>query len=196
MTDVRVQWKLPDGRYKQILARQAVWTNDTWRFIDVVTWNHMGAIPFPEENEFLAMTHFTETPEEIKSEIKVNDLTGIQAAKRPQLSLKEILDYRRVNPEMTPEKLALLKTQFYGRIAEPWTCLVVALIAIPFGSASGRRNLFAGVASGIFIAFSFFILQRFGLALGTSGALWPWLAAWLPNLAFGGIGIWLTGKLQ
>ena len=55
---------------------------------------------------------------------------------------------------------------------------MVVLIAMPFGAASGRRNIFVGVVSSILICFVFFVLQQLGLALGTGGRLAPWLAAW------------------
>jgi lipopolysaccharide export system permease protein len=70
------------------------------------------------------------------------------------------------------------------------------LIALPFGAASGRRNIFVGVASSIFICFAYFVLQQFGLALGTGGYLPSWLAAWFPNLAFGSAGLWLTASVR
>ena len=35
-----------------------------------------------------------------------------------------------------------LFTKFHGRLAAPWTCLVVVLIAIPFGAATGRQESF------------------------------------------------------
>jgi lipopolysaccharide export system permease protein len=72
----------------------------------------------------------------------------------------------------------------------------VVLIAIPFGAASGRRNLFFGVAGSIFICFTFFVLQQVGLALGLGGRLPPWLAAWLPNLIFGAAGLWMTARVR
>jgi lipopolysaccharide export system permease protein len=74
--------------------------------------------------------------------------------------------------------------------------LVVVLIAIPFGAASGRRNVFVGVASSILICFVYFVLQQVGLALGTGGWLPPWLAGWCPNLAFGITGLWLTSIVR
>ena len=78
----------------------------------------------------------------------------------------------------------------------PVTCLVVALIAIPFGAAPGRRNLFYGVAGSIFICLTYFVLQRVSLAFGSSGE-WPaWLAAWLPNLFFGFSGIALMMRIR
>ncbi|MCB1126032.1 MAG: LptF/LptG family permease [Verrucomicrobiae bacterium] len=56
--------------------------------------------------------------------------------------------------------------------------------------------MFVGVASSIFIAFVYFVLNRFALALGTGGYLPALLAAWLPNLAFAGTGIWLTRRVR
>jgi lipopolysaccharide export system permease protein len=89
-----------------------------------------------------------------------------------------------------------LYTKLHGRLAAPWTCLVVVLIALPFGAASGRRNIFVGVASSIFICFTFFVLLQLGLALGTGGYLPAWLAAWFPNLIFGIAGLWLTARVR
>jgi lipopolysaccharide export LptBFGC system permease protein LptF len=66
------------------------------------------------------------------------------------------------------------------------------LIAIPFGASSGRRNVFAGVASSIVICFCYFVLLRVGLALGTGGYLPAWLAGWGPNLLFAAGGVWLS----
>jgi lipopolysaccharide export system permease protein len=73
---------------------------------------------------------------------------------------------------------------------------VVVLIAIPFGAAGGRRNVFVGVASSVVICFSYFVLQQLGLALGTSGRVVPWLAAWFPNLSFGLAGVLMTARVR
>jgi lipopolysaccharide export system permease protein len=56
--------------------------------------------------------------------------------------------------------------------------------------------LFFGVAGSIFICFGFFVVQQFSLAFGSGGYLAAWLAAWLPNLIFGGIGLWLTARVR
>ena len=77
------------------------------------------------------------------------------------------------------------------------TCLVVVLVALPFGArANSRRNVMVGVASSIFIVFFYFILLRTGLALGTGGYLPAWLAAWLPNVIFATLGLVLTWILK
>jgi lipopolysaccharide export LptBFGC system permease protein LptF len=102
----------------------------------------------------------------------------------------------RLHPQISHSDLAWVETKLAGRLAAPWTCLVVVLIAIPFGAAGGRRNVFVGVASSILICFGYFVLQQVGLALGTSGRMSPWLAVWFPNLSFGLVGLLMTARVR
>jgi lipopolysaccharide export system permease protein len=194
-----VQWRLRDGSTRLISAEQGVYRNHVWVFSGVKELLYApqpNSLPLRSETNELVLAELTETPAQINSEIKFAALSNIKAAKRPRLSLRELLDYQRLHPQLNSDDRAKLRTQFHGRLAEPWTCLVVVLIAIPFGVPSGRRNVFVGVASSIFIAFAYFIMLRFGLALGTGGYLEPWAAAWLPNLLFALAGIWLTQRVR
>jgi len=129
------------------------------------------------------------TPEELKLEIKIDQLSQREAAKSLTLSLAEILEYWKLHPGLEGKKAAQVMTQFHGRIAQPFTCLVVVLVALPFGATSGRRNLFAGVAGSVGICFVYFILQRWCLAFGTGDLMHPILAAWLPNFVFAATGL-------
>lgn len=201
MRNPHVSWQLPDESKRSLIATNALRTNGCWVFYGVQEFVYLPVRnfeenPSPMRTNVLAVPEFSETPEEIKSEIKVGRLTSIKAAKEAQLSISEILNYLRLHPELTERDFALLHTQLHGRVAWPWTCLVVVLIALPFGAASGRRNAFVGVASSVFICFVFFVLLRLGLALGTSGALPPWLAAWFPNVLFATVGLVLVSRVR
>jgi len=199
MAEPYVDWRLPDGSRRQLAAERGVRSNGVWTFFSV-----RESVPNPspdsprvwEQFNVLAMVEFSETPEQIKSEIKISQLSSIKAAHKARLTIGEILDYKRLHPHLRPGTRAKLETQLYARIADSWTCLVVVLIAVPFGAPSGRRNAFVGVAASIFICFAYFVLQRFGMALGTGGYLPSMVAAWLPNLLFGGAGIWLTARVR
>ncbi len=198
MKNPMVEWLLPNGTRRQIFAERAAWSKGVWTFYNVAQLVYRtpdDAPPALRTNE-LAFAEFSETPEQIQIEIKIMGLSAIKAAQKPRFSIAEILAYQRLHPKLKPKTYALLNTQLHGRLAAPWTCLVVVCIALPFGSLSGRRNVFGGVASSIFICFAFFVLTRVGLALGTSGKLLPWLAAWLPNLVFGGVGLGLTWRVR
>jgi lipopolysaccharide export system permease protein len=193
-----VEWLLPDGTRRQIFAERGVWTNRVWTFYNAAQLIYRTPDDTPpalRTNE-LAFPEFSETPQQIKSEIKITGMSAMKAAKKPRFSIAEILEYKQLHPQLKPAEDALLNTQLHGRLAAPWTCLVVVFIALPFGALSGRRNVFVGVASSIFLCFAFFVLTRVGLALGTSGKLLPWLAAWLPNLVFGGAGLGLIWRVR
>ncbi len=194
-----VTWITPDGTRRDIAAERAAYLDGFWVFTNVEVRVYPpgpGGLPSPPmETNLLALPEFTETPESIKSEIKVSKMNSLIDANRTQLSLLEILNYKKLHPGDSG-KSALLDTKLHGRLAAPWTCLVVVLIALPFGAVGGRRNVFVGVASSILICFGYFVLQQFGLALGTGGFVPPWLAAWAPNLFFGVGGVALTMRIR
>ncbi len=194
--DAQVTWDLPDGTRQLIIGKSGAYEGNLWVFTNVVQLVYMKPDEAPEKNvtNRLEMPLFTETPELIRSEVKINSLNSITASKKVFLSLQEISGYLRMHPDLSPERRALLLTQFHGRLAAPWTCLVVILIALPFGAVSGRRNVFVGVASSIVIFFAFYVMQRFGMALGTSGRVPAALAAWAPNVFFAVLGLWLTWR--
>ena len=199
-----VTWTLPNGSMQEIYADRATWEEGRWVFGAVRT--NVQVLLYPPgrgqihgvrtfETNRLAMPALTETPEAIKSEIKVQKMSSLREARRTELSIREIQDYLRLHPD-EKGKRSMLETKLHGRIAAPWTCLVVVLIALPFGAAPGRRNVFVGVASSILICFTFFVLGQLALAFGTRGTVPPWLAAWSPNLFFGLGGMWLTWRIR
>jgi lipopolysaccharide export system permease protein len=200
MAKVNVNWKLPDGSSRWLVADRAERANNLWTFYNVNEYNEApgtGALPMPVlQTNVMAFPQFTETPDEIKSEIKISGASrpSSRSTKLPELSIREILSYLSLHPQPLREKE--LYTKLYGRLAAPWTCLVAVLIAIPFGAGGGRRNVFVGVASSIVICLIYYFLQPLCLTFGSAGYMPPWLAAWLPNLVFGMAGLWMTARVR
>src|SRR5262245_745848 len=129
MVRPHVIWMLPDGTRREILAEGGVRIDGVWTFTNVhvlVYSATAGAVPEQREWESLPMPVFSETPEEIRSEIKINKLTSFKAVKKTQLSINEIMEYKRLHPGGT-NKDKMLDTKLHGRLAAPWTCLVVVL---------------------------------------------------------------------
>jgi lipopolysaccharide export LptBFGC system permease protein LptF len=201
MTDVKVYpagrdsskpWELRAERARRI---DGVWTLYNVRVFKEAAEPNSPPVPTLRTN-VLAVPEFSETPEEINSEIRIRDSMTLRAAKKADVPIKDLLNYLRLHPRLLHSDRCWLQTKLAGRLAAPWTCLVVVLIAVPFGAAGGRRNVFVGVASSIVICFVYFVLQQLGLALGTGGQLSPWLAAWFPNLSFGFAGLWMTSRIR
>lgn len=187
MTNIDLDWSLPGGARKDIHAQRGIWTNDNWLFLGVEhrTFVSSSDVPPTYRTNEMVFPELSETPADLTVQIKFQGLDRKKLGKKVQLSLQEIRQFIALNPVLTGDDRALILTQWHGRIARPWTCLVVVLIALPFSVGTGRRNVFVGVASSVFICFTFFVISQVALALGTSGRFPPWLAAWLPNLVFG-----------
>lgn len=200
MLNPQVIWTQPDGSRLWLYADRAVRRNNVWVFYNLSEYKEAARAnswPAPLlRTNALALPAFTETPEEIQSEIRISNSLSLRKARRADIPLTEIVNYLRLHPVPSGSDAAWLYTKLHGRLAAPWTCLVVVLIALPFGAASGRRNVVVGVASSLFICFSYFVLQQLCLALGTGAYVPPWLAGWFPNLAFGSVGLCLTARVR
>ncbi|HEX2342532.1 MAG TPA: LptF/LptG family permease [Vicinamibacterales bacterium] len=72
------------------------------------------------------------------------------------------------------------------KIAFPFVTVVMTLIAIPFAATTGRSGAVYGIGLGIALAIGYWMLMSAFGAVGSAGLLPPMLAAWGPNLLFGG----------
>jgi len=201
MEHPNVNWTLPDGSLQAMLvAERAVFTNGSWTFFNAQLFAQTKTqgknfVPMLSTN-VMPMPAFDETPRRIARYLRFSDSDDLLKSHSSDIPIAEIWPYLRDNPGISPKEKAGLLTKFYGRLAAPWTCLVVVFIAIPFGAAPGRRNLFFGVAGSIFICFAYFILQQVALALGMNAYVPAWLSAALPNLIFALLGIFLTLRIR
>jgi len=197
MRRVDVGWTDAYGGQHRMFAEEGKREDDKWVFENVEMHQPDVANPgFPLKivTNRMVMPGFSETPELIASEIKISSMSSMRMAKKPRFSLREIQDYLMLHPELKGRKLGELTTQFHGRLALPWRCFVVILLALPFGLLPGRRNVMVAVGLAIGLAFGFLFLTRLSLALGTGGHLPGWLAGWLPMVLFGGGGCFMIRR--
>jgi lipopolysaccharide export system permease protein len=191
LVNPNVTWTLPDGAWRALQAAQATWSGGVWVFSNATLFAQSGPngslTPMMTTNRYVA-AEFAESPMEIWSNIKMSDSQTLRGSREADIPLKDLREYLQLNRNLANGDLGALLTKYYGRLAAPWTCVVVVLIAIPFGAQSGRRNLFFGVAGSIAICFTYFILEQIGMTIGMAGQMNPFLAAWLPNLFFAVLG--------
>jgi len=199
LTGPKVNWSLADGSSRELDAERAAYVNNAWIFFNAMEWEQTNRTaplhPLLMTTNALAMPQFKEMPKDIERDLRFSKYEGLNPRKL-NIPLAELWGHLQAHPEFTPAQTRKWRTMLDSRLAAPWTCLVVVLIAIPFGAASGRRNLFFGVAGSIFICFGFFVIQQVSLPMGSGGHWPPWLAAWLPNLVFAGLGLWLTARVR
>jgi lipopolysaccharide export system permease protein len=200
MYGVQVDWTAPDGTGYILFADHALLTNGVWTFFDNIQEeskpkDEKTFMPMLRTN-VLAMPEFDESEREIHAEIRVDNFLEMDGVHKSNVPLSDTFAYLKWHPDLSRSEKGRLLTQLQERVATPLTCLVVSLIAIPFGAMPGRRNLFFGVAGSIIICFIFFILQRVGMAFGAGGEWPPWLAAWLPNIFFSILGLILMARIR
>jgi lipopolysaccharide export LptBFGC system permease protein LptF len=196
---VRVTVPPLPGSSRVTSADAGDWKSGRWvlrQVTDVIYRGPKDSDPLNVQLAELAMPELDQSWEMLRSEMRVGQFNQKKVLRGAKLSMAEIENYRRLHPEIPGPMRAWLDTQYYARWAAPWTCLVVVLIAIPFGVPTGRRNVFYGVAGSLALAFCFFVLQQVGFALGQAGQAPAWMAAWLPNGVFGFTGIVLLCRVR
>ncbi|HEX7569347.1 MAG TPA: LptF/LptG family permease, partial [Verrucomicrobiae bacterium] len=134
MTGPNVGWFLPDGSWREISADRAVRTNGVWTFYSSAnnvielerTRQSVSEIRILATN-VLAMPQFDETPGDIERDIRFSNYDRINSRKL-NIPLTELWGYLRTHrADLQPSRASFYWTKFDGRLAAPWTCLVVVL---------------------------------------------------------------------
>lgn len=176
----------PDYPTYRIYAPRADWDGESWRLIDGVV--HY----FPEADrtvtfafDTLVQRDFSETPLELLAEPKNPDEMGygelgrfIESIERSGGDVRELVVER------------MLKISF------PVSCLIVVLFGSALGMSTGRKGPAAGVGISLATVLVYLILIRISQGLGAGGILPPELAAWIPDMAFLGIGLILLARTR
>ena len=105
------------------------------------------------------------------------------------LSVPELRDYLDYNSDFPGTLLAPFATHLQYRIALPWACAVVALIAASLGVGYSRRGVLSNVAAAILLVFAMNFSMHLFLALGEGARIPTWAAAWTPIAIFAVIGV-------
>ena len=82
-----------------------------------------------------------------------------------------------------------LLTDLYMKVSVPFTCLVFALIGIPFSLPAVRSGRAFGMVFCVALIFTFYVVASVFRSFGHGGIMDPLFAAWLPNVFFGCAGV-------
>lgn len=170
-------------------AREARWLDGRWWLRDM-EWREYDADsnPVGAPRFFLTreMPQLTETPEFFLNEVKEPEF----------LTSRELYEYLKVNSRRDPAALARIRADMHFKIAEPWTCLIVTLLGIPFGAQTGRKGALLGITLSLGLVFGYFVLVKIALSMAKNMVIPAALGAWLPNALFLAIGIILIARMR
>ena len=179
-----IQQDANDNIVINYFATQAFYHPDShaWELqqVRIVYYDEAGNIThsIPYQESFM-VTDWSETPFRLTS-------ANLRAE---YLSVPELQDYLKFNADFPPALLAPFSTHLQYRLAAPWMCLVIALIAAPLGVGYSRRGILSSVAAAVIIAFAMNFVNHLFLALGEGDRIPDWAAAWTPNILFGMLGL-------
>jgi len=86
--------------------------------------------------------------------------------------------------------------EFHRRFALPTACLVLALVGIPLGLSSKKSGKSGGFVLTIALVFTYYVVSLIGVSMARQGKVSPWFGAWLADLAFLALGLFLLFRAE
>ncbi|MDP4149057.1 MAG: LptF/LptG family permease [Bacteroidota bacterium] len=110
---------------------------------------------------------------------------------KDKLTTPELKQFIRMEEIRGSEGLNTFKVEYYHRDATPFSVIIMTLIGAVVASRKIRGGSGLHLAYGIVTAAIFVVMDKFSVTFSTKGDFPPMLAAWLPNIIFGGVACWL-----
>ncbi|HNW69242.1 MAG TPA: LptF/LptG family permease [Bacteroidales bacterium] len=92
------------------------------------------------------------------------------------------------------ENIRFYEMEKHKRLAFPFSTFILTLIAVSVSSRKVRGGIGIHIAFGMALTFLYILLMRITETFATYGNLAPVLAAWLPNVLFAGIALYMIIK--
>lgn len=166
------------GEISRVMAREAYFNTADKRWVlkdgREIFFNNKGEVSESESFDQKAFPEFTESPELM-----------VSLSKKPKhLSLFQLKDVlTQFNHDKSTPYIANYSVMYHGLLANPFSCLIVLAIAIPFAAFGVRTNPMVGVSKAIVLFFVYYVIANIGGILGNQLIIPAWVAAWLPNFA-------------
>lgn len=133
------------------------------------------------------------TKKEMNFNFKPFDLSHDSYAK-DKLTTPELQNFIRLESLRGSEDINALKVEEYRRYATPLAVLILTMIGAIIASRRVRGGSGAHIAIGIVMAAIFILMDRFSTIFSTKGNLPPSIAAWIPDIFFTIIAVYLYRK--
>ncbi len=162
----------------RIDAESAVWEDGEWVF-------YKGSQRFftaqgEEANSFHKLKSGYSEP--VPSEL------GVRKLRPDEMAFRELRSYivRLRASGNDPRDLAV---QLHLKIAFPFVIIIMTLLGGSLAAGARRSGFALSFAAALTISFFYFGMLQVSQVLGRQGILVPWLAAWISNFIFAGVGV-------
>jgi lipopolysaccharide export system permease protein len=90
----------------------------------------------------------------------------------------------------------VLRVERALKIAIPVTCLIIALFGAPLATSTQRGGAAYGIGISLATTIVFLMMIQLTKAIGGKGIINPDLAAWVPNMVFAVVGVFLLARVR
>ena len=122
--------------------------------------------------------------------LKPRDLY-VQKELYEEMNFTELRKYIEEEKLKGSEEVMVYEVEKHTRISSPFATLVLTLIGVTLSSRKVRGGIGMHLGLGILITFTFILFMRISTVFALYGNLSPALAAWIPNILFGLVGLGL-----
>ncbi len=173
----------------QYIASRAEWNkeNSTWTLHDVYTRRIAltGQRPTDDSHDDVLICAFDEKPYQIIAPAQNNRIDAMGTS-----VLYELLKTR----AGSTEDRYRYKTEWHVRLARIFSCWVLVLLAVPSAVTFQRRSPMKGIGVAVLLAALMLFLYRVFPSLGESGLIQAWISAWIPNVVYFCVALYLVRK--
>ena len=172
---------------KRLSASEAQYTNDHWILKNVIeqTYNDKNNLADPVSKPNIDL-YISEKPSDFARETK-------RPTEMSYSELKARIEaYERSQFMDTTE----MRVGLAMKTSLPFASFFFAIIGASFGLTNSRSGAFVGFGVSIGIIFFYYVLMSFFSALGKSGYMNPMLSAWMQNIIFAFIGIYIVRSVN
>lgn len=188
--EVLVQ-RFEENRLKeQIEADVMRWTVSGWLFEDGIYRIFSDTLEKSQAEEFHKFSRLE------GSEIKIEPDAFTKPQKKPEeMNYKELREYAKVKKK-AGQDVSAEQTDLHMKLAYPLISFIIVLFGSPLAANPRRGSLTINFAITIAIAFTYWFLLRTAQTFGHTEKLPPFLAAWITNFVFAGLGVFLLIKAK
>lgn len=112
----------------------------------------------------------------------------------------ESLDYNELNAAIAEQKFkgskmaVFYEIEKHKRMAFPFASFILTLMGVSIASRKVRGGIGLHIGAGIGLSFTYILFMQISQTFATNGSLSPAFAAWIPNIIYGIIALYLLKK--
>jgi lipopolysaccharide export system permease protein len=170
-----------------IVARTGTWSARRWELQDGVI-HRYGSDPFVERE-----AHFDHLSVDVDQDPETFFTQGDLS---PQEQTSAELGHQIETMKAGGVDTRTIEVDHHLKVSLPYATFFITLFAAPIGLRYARLGAFLGVAITIAVVFVYYIVMSIARSMGNAGMLDPMLAAWIQNVLFGIVGLWLIWRVD